>query len=1551
MGLASLEDGADFRRRYNTRMPFQVLAGKYRLAVQQLLLLLGVFLLFVAQSTSAQTLAFPGAQGFGQNATGGRNGTVYHVTTLADSGTGSFRDAVSKANRTIVFDVGGTINLASAVSCSSGLTIAGQTAPGGGIAIIGHEVSFSLKTNEIVRFLRIRPGSTASSTEDGINLGDGTNMMFDHISIEFAPYNSIDAHGSDSGANNVTFQSCMLADPIGQQFNAHTEALNNTFAWCYNIFSSAHNRNPLAKVNTIYINNIVYNYQAGYTVADTSGHFTHDIINNYFITGPSTTSADNDFYQMDSNQQIYSAGNLLDSNNDGHLNGSATAPSGIVVLTAPWSSLTPNIPTFSTVDGYKYAVSLSGALPHDQVDQLVVADITSLGTSGRMWTSQTQTGLGNNGYGTISGGPTPINTSGDGIADYWKLANGLNVNTAYPLTNTADGYTLLEHYLNWLAAPHAVTDTNTAVTINLTQYTAGFAANSIYTITGTSNGVATLTNGSTVIFTPNNNLIGLGGFTFTVSDGVTTLTNTVGIGVTPIAVPLDLTWQGDGVLNNWDTTTTNWLNGTNPAVFAQDDTVTFDDTGSATPAINLAGSFIPADLTVNATQNYTFSGTGSISGSAPLTKSGSGTLTINTTNTGFSGSINLSGGTITVGSGASIGSGSITLSSNATLSLLSGGQINVSGSITVSAGNTATISSGQLANEFSGNIFSGDNTSVLNLSGGCSFNGSASSQFSGFNGTIDIPSGSTLRFALQSSGNKFGSLNPNFVINGTLQPRNAGNTVTLGTLNGSGQLTGPQTAGTGSGATLYAIGGNNQNGNFSGTIVSNANSAGSAICFDKVGTGTQILSGNNTMTGTNAVLAGTLLLNGSNIPSLLTVFSGATLGGTGIINGPIAVNTGGILSPGAGSGNIGTLTLGNNLALTSPTLNFDLSSSPSGPNDQIVMNGGVLNMTNTQTYQFNLLDGALSNGTYVLITGATNNSASGVSFAINLPSGARQTFAMQRPASGSGIGYVWLVVSGSPAASLVWQGTNGNNWDTSTINWLNGSAADTFFNLDSVLFDDTSTNGNVNIVGTLQPGQVVAANSATTYTLSGAGVLTGSMQLVQNGGGTFILNNTNTYTGGTVLNAGNVIVSNTAAVGSGPLIFNGGALTFAGPSLSTYSNALLFLANSTIGSAGGGNNTVSSSWVGTNITVNMNIPSGLFSVTGSMSLFSGTVQLGNSPGSFRFNLGTPSTYDCSRIAFDLGTNSGTLLNRNGNTVITLGSLAGGPNTTLNGAGSVTNFPSTYVIGSNNLSTTFAGNIVDGTPTTAQTIIEKVGTGIWTLTGSASTFGGGMTVSSGTLRADNTTGNSTGTGPLEIMAGATLTGTGMLGSPTTLDDYSYLLPGDPTGTLTCISDLTLNDNTILQFGLGTNSDSVAVGGDLFLTGQLLVTDGGGFGPGTYTLFTCDGTITYDNFTLASAPPGFNYSIDTSTPGTVSLVVTLPSPPSINNISVNNGNLVLSGSGGASSGTFYLLTSTNLTTPLSNWTPLLTNQFDAGGNFNLTNPVDPTAPQSFYLLQLP
>src|SRR5690349_115066 len=311
-------------------------------------------------------VAFPGAVGFGAVATGGRGGSVVHVTNLNDSGTGSFRDAVSASNRIVVFDVGGYVQLASAVSVKSNITIAGQTAPGGGIGFMAREVSFSGSSNDIVRDVRFRQGDLdPDSKKSGINLLNTTNMIFDHVSIEFAQWNNIDS----VGATNVTLQYSIDADPIGQQFAAHTET--GPYTWYNDLFANAHNRNPLAKANTQFINDVVYDYQGGYTAGNSSGHFLHDVIGNYFIAGPRTTSASNAYYQM-TNQSVYNSGNLLDGNKDGSLNGSTLGVGGGgTALSSPWSPTTASIPTVSAATAYANVLAKSGALPRDQVDNLV----------------------------------------------------------------------------------------------------------------------------------------------------------------------------------------------------------------------------------------------------------------------------------------------------------------------------------------------------------------------------------------------------------------------------------------------------------------------------------------------------------------------------------------------------------------------------------------------------------------------------------------------------------------------------------------------------------------------------------------------------------------------------------------------------------------------------------------------------------------------------------------------------------------------------------------------------------------------------------------------------------------------------------------------------------------------------------------------------------------------------------------------------------------------------------------------------------------------------
>ena len=398
--------------------------------------------------------AFPEALGFGRTATGGRGGSVVHVTNLNDSGTGSFRDAVSATGRIVVFDVGGYVVLSSPVSVKSNITIAGQTAPGDGIGFMGNEVSFSGSSNVVVRYARFRQGCTTCTSSDpdfkrsGINLASASTMIFDHVSIEFAQWNNIDS----VGATNVTVQNSIDADPIGQQFAAHTET--GPYTWYGNLFANAHNRCPLAKANTQYVNDVVYDYQSGYTAGNTAGTFSHDVVNNYFIAGPSTTNPSDAFFQVN-NQPIFNSGNYLDANADGKLNGAVLAnPGGATVLTAAWSADTALMPTRSAADAYASVIAGAGASLHrDEVDTLVISDVTSLGTSGHLWTSPTQTGLANGGFGTLKGGTPPTDTDGDGMPDAWELRYGLNPNSASDANGDFDhtGYTNIEKYVDGLA--------------------------------------------------------------------------------------------------------------------------------------------------------------------------------------------------------------------------------------------------------------------------------------------------------------------------------------------------------------------------------------------------------------------------------------------------------------------------------------------------------------------------------------------------------------------------------------------------------------------------------------------------------------------------------------------------------------------------------------------------------------------------------------------------------------------------------------------------------------------------------------------------------------------------------------------------------------------------------------------------------------------------------------------------------------------------------------------------------------------------------------------
>ena len=488
---------------------------------------------------SASPLAFPEALGFGANATGGRAGKVYHVTNLNDSGTGSFRDAVSSSNRIVVFDVSGYIQLESAVSINSNITIAGQTAPGEGIGIRGGEISCANRNNIIIRYLRVVPGSeTASTKDDALSLYLAYNVILDHCSFEFAPWNNIDGVGSSSKSlvTDISFQNCLIANPTGQQFGAHCESVNSNWSWYYNAFVNSHNRNPLDKVNSVLVNNICYNNEASYTT-HTSTTFSHDLVNNYFVYGPAASK--NNWYQVDKNQKMYYSGNMLDTDKDGTLNGSVTTPyfyqGECTILSAPWSEVTTSNPIYSAETAFRLVTSQCGTLPYNDIDQQIWDEVRSLKNGpSSLYTTQATTGLANNGYGTIEEGVCPTDTDGDGMPDYWESANGLDNSKDDAMTIDDNGYANIEEYINFLGEPHTTVSGNSSVVYDLADITGGWSSISpSYTIGSTEKGTATVS-GSKVTFTPTADYAGMASFTYTVkgSDG-TSFTQKVNVCVIP----------------------------------------------------------------------------------------------------------------------------------------------------------------------------------------------------------------------------------------------------------------------------------------------------------------------------------------------------------------------------------------------------------------------------------------------------------------------------------------------------------------------------------------------------------------------------------------------------------------------------------------------------------------------------------------------------------------------------------------------------------------------------------------------------------------------------------------------------------------------------------------------------------------------------------------------------------------------------------------------------------------------------------------------------------
>jgi autotransporter-associated beta strand protein len=440
-------------------------------------------------------------------------------------------------------------------------------------------------------------------------------------------------------------------------------------------------------------------------------------------------------------------------------------------------------------------------------------------------------------------------------------------------------------------------------------------------------------------------------------------------------VPRSLFWVGDNALNAWDTTTANWSGDTN--IFSAGDNVTFNDSGSAFPNINVASTVFPKSMTVsNTSQAYVFESAG-ISTDGILVKRGANLLALANNGNAFSGPISIEAGTLSIGNGGatgSLGTGSITNNGELLFNMFTNGTtltgvISGPGTVRVTggSGSTALVLAGT-------NTYTGLTTVQANTELQIKNDSALGSPIAG---TV-VETGGSVKFTtlgnwtvaepltLNGAGATFpGALYVNTVSNKVTWtgPITLGSATRIRIVNDYVSMTLANTV-TGSQTPLQC------STEGTGEVLSflNALSIGNASQLTKDGIGTMVLAAPGNLAGSTVINGGTLLVNGQLNGGTVTVNTSGTIGGSGTIVGPVSVLNGASLAPGGAA--VGTLTLNNSLSLgaTAVTLmklnrtnaqNADLLVAGSVPfaGSLTVLNvGPALQVGDT----FNLFDGSLS---------------------------------------------------------------------------------------------------------------------------------------------------------------------------------------------------------------------------------------------------------------------------------------------------------------------------------------------------------------------------------------------------------------------------------------------------------------------------------------------------------------------------------------------------------------------------------------------------------------
>ncbi|MFM7750174.1 MAG: polysaccharide lyase family 1 protein [Opitutaceae bacterium] len=426
--------------------------------------------------------AFPGAEGFGRLARGGRGGDVYHVTNLNDAGPGSLREGITTARgpRTIVFEVGGEIRLKSALRIEkSFLTIGGQTAPGDGITVRDYSVQIYNATDVVLRYLRLRLGdekpADAKGADSTLTTDDIRRVIIDHCSLSWA----IDGTHDLRRGGEFTLQWCIISEALNRSLHnkgAHAMAasyrdLSGPITLHHNLIATCRDRHPslgsAAKETPRHIvdfrNNLIYHWTTPGT-ANFCDHFIN-CINNVWRPGPTSRIEQLPIAMKGTLPDLakgYMAGNVFEGRDDltrdnyaaldFHRWLGAGRNYKYAGKLADWRADAPAelgaaLPgTQPANEAAELVLARSGAsLRRDAVDERVIGDVRNL--TGRLIDSPGEVG----GYPALRSGPAPVDTDRDGIPDAWESGHGLDPRDPKDANRvSARGYTWLEEYLDSL---------------------------------------------------------------------------------------------------------------------------------------------------------------------------------------------------------------------------------------------------------------------------------------------------------------------------------------------------------------------------------------------------------------------------------------------------------------------------------------------------------------------------------------------------------------------------------------------------------------------------------------------------------------------------------------------------------------------------------------------------------------------------------------------------------------------------------------------------------------------------------------------------------------------------------------------------------------------------------------------------------------------------------------------------------------------------------------------------------------------------------------------